>query len=375
MTNRYSDSPDWFSIRNAVEIASPALLVYPDRVEENIKRMIAIAGNAGRLWTHVKTHKMAEVVRLQMKHGISKFKCATISEAEMVANCGASALILAIQPVGPNIERFFQIKQKFPDIRISCIADSEEIIRLLSARSVQLNLDADVWLDINCGMNRTGIAPGQEAGKLFRLLTELPGIKCAGLHVYDGHIHDADYSVRENKCNEAFAGVEKFVGELRKEGLNPINIVAGGTPSFPVHALRHNVDCSPGTLLLWDYKSSDTFRDMKFVQAAILLARVISKPAPDIICIDMGHKAVASEMPHPRIKIMGIENFTVTNHSEEHMVIKTDEAVHIKTGDHLYCIPFHICPTVDRHEFVTVVEDNIAGGQWKVEGRKRKITI
>jgi D-serine deaminase-like pyridoxal phosphate-dependent protein len=80
-------------------------------------------------------------------------------------------------------------------------------------------------------------------------------------------------------------------------------------------------------------------------------------------------------MPHPRIKIIGIENFSVTNHSEEHMVIRTDEALSIKTGDHLYCVPFHICPTVDRHEFVTVVNDNMATGQWTVQARKRKITI
>ncbi len=375
MTYSNSDSPEWFIVKNAGEIASPALLVYPGRVEENITRMIAITGNAARLWPHVKTHKMAEVVRLQMKHGISKFKCATISEAEMVANCGASSIILAIQPVGPNIERFFQLKLKFPGTSISCIADSEDIIRLISSRALQLNLIAEVWLDINNGMNRTGVAPGREAASLIRLITDLPGLTYAGLHVYDGHIHDADYAVREDKCNAAFAGVEKFIGDLGKEGLKPDNVVAGGTPSFPVHALRPNVDCSPGTLLLWDYKSSETFRDMKFLQAAILLTRVISKPAPDTICIDLGHKAVASEMPHPRIKIMGIENFSVTNHSEEHMVLRTDEAVRIKTGDLLYCIPFHICPTADRHEFVTVINENTAIGQWKVEARKRKITI
>jgi D-serine deaminase-like pyridoxal phosphate-dependent protein len=337
--------------------------------------MIAIAGNAGRLWPHVKTHKMPEVVRLQMKQGISKFKCATVAEAEMVANCGASEIILAIQPVGPNIERYFKLRQKFPDTRISCIADSEDIIRLFSAMAVQLNLVAEIWLDMNVGMNRTGIVPGPDALNLFRLLSELPGLRCAGLHVYDGHIHDSDYSVRENRCNDAFAGIDKFIGDLKREGLKPDHIVAGGTPSFPVHALRQNVDCSPGTLLLWDFKSSETFSEMKFLQAAMILTRVISKPADDIICIDLGHKAVASEMPHPRIKIMGIENFTVTNHSEEHMVIRTDEAASIKTGDHLYCIPLHICPTVDRYDFVNVVKDNTACGIWNVEAHKRKITI
>jgi D-serine deaminase-like pyridoxal phosphate-dependent protein len=375
MTMNNINSSEWYIVKNADEVASPALLVYPDRIEQNILRMIAIAGNAGRLWPHVKTHKMADIVALQIKHGVNKFKCATVAEAEMVAACGASAIILAIQPVGPNIERYFQLKLKFPGTTISCIADSEDIIRLISARAHQLNLIADVWLDINNGMNRTGVAPGPLASRLFRLITQLPGLSAAGLHVYDGHLHEADYSVREKNCNEAFKKVEKFLEELKKEGLVPKKIVAGGTPSFPVHALRNNTDCSPGTLLLWDFKSSESFSDMKFLQAAMLLTRVISKPAPDTICIDLGHKAVASEMPHPRIKIMGIENFSVTNHSEEHMVIRTDEAFSIKTGDHLYCIPFHICPTVDRHEFVTVVNDNTATGQWTVQARKRKISI
>src|SRR5450759_3248640 len=73
-----------------------------------------------------KTHKKSEIIKMQMKHGMYKFKCATISETEMVASCGAKDILLAIQPVGPNLGRFFQLKQKFRGTKISCIADSEE---------------------------------------------------------------------------------------------------------------------------------------------------------------------------------------------------------------------------------------------------------
>src|SRR5688572_24154275 len=89
----------WYTLSNADEIDSPALLVYPDRVRENVRRMIAYAGGVERLRPHVKTHKMPAVIGLQIAAGITKFKCATPAEAEMVAGCGATDVLLAYQPV------------------------------------------------------------------------------------------------------------------------------------------------------------------------------------------------------------------------------------------------------------------------------------
>jgi D-serine deaminase-like pyridoxal phosphate-dependent protein len=114
---------------------------------------------------------------------------------------------------------------------------------------------------------------------------------------------------------------------------------------------------------------------MDFLHAAVLLTRIVSKPAKDLLCLDLGHKSVASEMPQPRIKIFGLEEFTVINHSEEHMVIRSSEASKFNTGDHLYCIPYHICPTVALYDYVSVVNEHRVTGQWNVEARKRKITI
>jgi len=102
---RATDADDrWYEIANADEIPSPALAFYPERIEENIRRMIRIAGGAGRLRPHVKTHKTPEIVRLQLNHGITRFKCSTIAEAENDRRPqGAPDVLLAMQPVGPAI--------------------------------------------------------------------------------------------------------------------------------------------------------------------------------------------------------------------------------------------------------------------------------
>ena len=365
----------WYKLENVSEVSSPSLLVYPDRIEENIRRMVKIARGAKHLRPHVKTHKMAEIVMLQLKHGIDKFKCATISEAEMVAKCGAPDILLAMQPVGPNLERFFKLKHTFENTKISCIADNGETIIQLSDMARKTGLETHVWLDINVGMNRTGVIPGEKAFRLYNRIVDSPMLISEGLHVYDGHIHEHDFSLRRKRCDDSFASVITLVDELEGEGITPVKIVAGGTPTFPIHALRKGVELSPGTLLLWDWGYSSTFPDLDFLHAAVLLMRIVSKPAKDLLCVDLGHKAVASEMPHPRVNILGMTNYTIVSHNEEHMVIRTAKADNYRTGDPLYGIPWHICPTIDRHDTVSVVNNNLVTEQWNVEARRRKITI
>jgi D-serine deaminase-like pyridoxal phosphate-dependent protein len=372
-SERYAEDL-WYAITSVEDVASPALLIYPERIEQNIRKMIAIAGNVELIRPHVKTHKMSGIIRLQMKYGIHKFKCATIAEAEMVAECGADDILLAYQPVGPNIDRFFRLKKGFPDAKISCIADSEEVIFQLSETAGRYGMETYLWLDIDNGMNRTGVLPGKKAVKLFEMIIDSPMLKAEGLHVYDGHIHESDFNLRQKICNDAFAPVTGLAAELEKLTNSSLTIVAGGTPTFPIHAKRNGVETSPGTVILWDYSYSSSFPDLNFLHAAVLMMRIISKPGKELICLDLGHKAIASEMPQPRIKILGLNNYIIINHNEEHMVIRTPEARDMKIGNVLYGIPYHICPTVDRYDTVTVVKDGKAEEQWDVEARKRRIT-
>jgi D-serine deaminase-like pyridoxal phosphate-dependent protein len=365
----------WYKIKNENNLFSPSLIVYPERIEYNINKMTETAGDVSRLRPHVKTHKMPEIIGMQLRHGIEKFKCATIAEAEMTASCGAADILLAMQPVGPAIGRFFSLKQAYPNINISCIADSEEILHQLSETAVRLNSGLDIWLDINTGMNRTGVSPGDEAIRLYRLAATLPNLKAAGLHAYDGHIHEKNFNIRKQICDESFAPVQKMKEDLTRDGFTDIKIVAGGSPTFPVHASRKEVQTSPGTVILWDFGYSSSFADLNYRQAAILFTRVVSKPARDIVCIDLGHKAVGSEMPQPRIMIPGIDDLSIIGHNEEHMVIKTSRAEKMKPGDSFYAIPWHICPTVDRYDRVYVAVNSEVSAQWKVEARSRQITF
>jgi D-serine deaminase-like pyridoxal phosphate-dependent protein len=371
------DDQSWYGCSDENEIPSPALLVYPERIRENTSRMIAMACDADRLRPHVKTHKMPEIVRMQSALGIKNFKCATIAEAEMAAGAGAEDVLLAMQPVGPAISRFVKLAIQAAGCRFSCIVDSEKIIREIVAEAKPYNwlLETELWLDINVGMNRTGIAPGAEALRLYKLIPTLPGLKIRGLHVYDGHVHDGDTETRRRKCLEGFMPVWKLADEIVAAGLPYPEIVAGGTPSFPLHASDKRVSLSPGTTTLWDERSASSYPDLDFLYAALILTRVVSKPAAGLLCLDCGTKSMASEMPHPRIKFPGLESYEVKSQNEEHLVIETKEADKFEPGDCFYGIPTHICPTVEHYDEAFVITEGRYTGRWKVEARGRRISI
>jgi D-serine deaminase-like pyridoxal phosphate-dependent protein len=367
--------PPWFTVANVYEVPSPSLLVYPERVEENVRRMIAIAGGVTRLRPHMKTHKMAEMIRLQLKLGITKFKCATIAEAEMTAANGAADVLLAYQPVGPNVTRMVQLTRQYPKTQFATLVDDEAAARKWSEAFVANGARLTVLLDVDCGQHRCGIEPGPVAIELYRRVAAMPGLSAGGLHAYDGHIHDQDLVVRTANCDAAFAPVEKLKADLIAAGLTVPTMVAGGTPTFPIHAKRGDVECSPGTCVFWDAGYGAKMPDMDFLVAAALLTRVVSKPGGNRLCLDLGHKAVASEMPHPRVVFPQLPDAKAVTHSEEHLVVETSRAGEFAVGDCLYGIPWHICPTVALHAAAVVVRGGHAVERWSVAARARRFTL
>jgi len=366
---------DWYTITNVDQVPSPALLVYPDRVEENIRRMIRIAGGVDRLRPHMKTNKLPEVVRMQLDQGISRFKCATIAEAEVAAMCAAPDVLLAYQPVGPNVPRLVQLVKKYPGTRFSALVDDEGAILALSRAATASGVTLELYLDLDCGMHRTGVAPGPKAVELYRQLANAAGLRASGLHVYDGHIRDSDIAARSAACDAAFAQLTTLRDQLVSAGLQVPGIVAGGTPTFPIHAHRAGVECSPGTSVFWDLGYETLLPDLDFIPAVLVLTRVISKPSPNVLCLDLGHKAIASESPHPRVELYGLEDARAIGHSEEHLTIETDRADEFPVGTPLYGIPWHICPTVALHQEAVVIRNGRAEERWQVVGRARTITV
>lgn len=366
---------DWYKISNENEVASPALLVYPGRIEENIRRMVQQAGGAEHLRPHVKTHKMPQVVGMKLAAGINKFKVATIAEAEMTAAAGGRDILLAYQPVGPGVQRFAALVKAFPETRFATLADNPQTVAELSRAAQEAGVTLEIYVDLNVGMNRTGTVPGDKAADVYRAIASSPGLRAGGLHAYDGHLRNVDHEALVRDAQIAFQPLWDLVERLRNEGLAVPKIIASGTPTFPLLAQHEGVEVGCGTTVLWDFGQPEVSPDLHFLNAAVLLTRVVSKPAPGRICLDLGHKAVASEMPQPRVKLFGLEDANFVMHSEEHLVAETPRAEEIPVGAVFYGLPRHICPTVALHHDVWVVREGKAVDRWEVTARRRRITI
>jgi D-serine deaminase-like pyridoxal phosphate-dependent protein len=367
----------WYHVENIAEIPSPALLVYRDRVEHNLAKMLEIAGGPARLRPHVKTHKMEALVRRQIELGITKFKTSTIAESEMCAMAGAADILLAMPCAGPaNAARLAALAKAWPETRISTIADDEETVRFIASAAQRASVSLGVFLDVNCGMGRTGIQPGRQAAFIASMIRDTPRLQFLGVHAYDGHIHDADLDTRRTRCADAFEPVTAFVAEIRGQGLPVREFVCGGSPTFAIHAAHEDRTLSPGTTVLWDFGYGDKHPDLPFLPAAALLTRVICKPHADHITLDLGHKSVAAENPHPRVRFDFLEcDPPVVMQSEEHLVLDVGHSERFHIGQHLIGVPRHVCPTVALHGEAVVIEQGRATGAWPVTARNRRITI
>ncbi|MCU0468091.1 MAG: D-TA family PLP-dependent enzyme [Arcicella sp.] len=370
------EQPLWYKITNIEILDTPALVVYKKRVEDNVKRLIQNIDDVTRLRPHIKTHKVKEVVKLMQSTGIQKFKCATIAEAELLGICAAEDILLAYQPVNNKLWRFIELIKQYPKTLFSCLVDSKEQVAEMSKMAFYHQVSLSVWIDINGGMNRTGIDL-EEAFALFLAIQQYSNIIFAGFHLYDGHIREQDFVLREQKCNELFEQVEVLSKQVENVTLEKTKIVAGGTATFPIHAKREAIECSPGTFIYWDKGYADSFPEQAFDWAALVVSTVVSIPQKNHLCLDLGYKAIASENPLPqRIYFLNEPEAVCLSHSEEHLVIKVPETHTYKVGDIFYGVPYHICPTCALYEDVTVVENyQITHQKWQIIARNRKISI
>lgn len=368
-----------YSIDDTSQILSPGLVVFADLVEQNIQEMIRIAKDASRLRPHCKTHKMSEVVKLQLQHGITKHKCATFAEAEMLADAGINDIDLAYNPVGPHIARCVQFAIKYRRVHFSVTADHERPLSELSDACVSAGIQIEVLLDVDTGFHRTGTPmKTNEAQRLYEMLVDLPGVVPGGLHVYDGQNRQADLAARKAAVDASYDDVLDFVKQLEQRGWPVPRLVVGGTGSFPIFADYDDdrLELSPGTSVFHDAGYQEAFPDLHFQPASVLITRVVSRCHDDRLTLDAGNKSVASDPPFgTRLFFPDLPHAEHLIHNEEHLVLKTDLAVNYQPGDVLMAIPRHACPTSALHQSAYIVRGGKVVGQWAVTARDRKISI
>ncbi len=363
------------------ELATPALVLDRPTLRANVRHMIRQAGGVDRLRPHVKTHKCPGVVRLMREEGVGAFKCATVAEADMLADAGATDILLAYPLTGPWPRLFAALSSLQPDVRFGTIADHIGVVEALSAAACSAGVAWDVYLDVDPGLHRTGVEPGHDAEATYRAMTESEGLRAVGFHVYDGHLRQHDPDERAAAIDEAFKPIYAMRDRLNEAGLAVPRIVAGGTGSFPIHAMAPDRVCSPGTCTLSDLRSQGEFADINYPPAAAVATRVVSKPGADRLTLDLGHKAIASEHPVDRRvglvgpKHDGLLEMQVRLHSEEHLTITTPLADRYAVGDLMLGIPFHICPTSALHQHFVVLEDGRIVDRWPITARDRRLRI
>jgi D-serine deaminase-like pyridoxal phosphate-dependent protein len=313
----------------------------------------------------------------KVRFGIRRFKSATIAEAEMLADAGAPHILLAYPLVGPNIERYLSLITLRPGSHFYAVGEAFETLKQLSDAAAAKGMRVDTLLDVNLGMNRTGI-PTDEALAVYAQCAALSGIRLCGLHCYDGHHNDKDKAVRCERVEAALAKVDELVKGIEAHGLAcPIKIMAG-TPSFPCHVSHRDEFLSPGTCFLMDYGYMTNVPDLPFVPAAALLTRVVSRPAPGMFTLDLGYKGIAADPAGVRGVIVNLEMAEPVLHSEEHWVWKMASGFEQRTpavGSVLYVIPTHICPCSALYPSALVAEGNRIVDEWPITARNRKLTI
>lgn len=364
----------WYEVTDPEALDTPALLIYPDRVNENIRQAILMAGHADNLRPHVKTHKMKEVCQMLLDQGIRKFKCATIAEAEMLAMVQAPDVLIAHQLTGPKAARLLALVEHYPNTHFASLVDNLDTANLLARTFAAAGKSLDLYIDLNVGMNRSGIIP-EKGLELFQACASLKGIEIVGLHIYDGHLRDTDLTIRKQRSNEAFERAQRLYKAIQASSGQDLKMVAGGSPSFPTHTHRAGVAYSPGTFVFWDWGYKHIVPDEPFEYAALVATSIISIMEDNRLCLDLGHKAIAAENPLPRVHFLNAPDAVPVSQSEEHMVVQVADSSQYSVGDLWYGVPVHICPTVALFAEAQVIQDHENTQQWQVIARNRKINF
>ncbi len=367
---------NWYDIENIEDVDSPSIVLYEENLMYNLHEILAMAGGeVSMLMPHVKTNKMPKVIGLMISLGVKNFKASTIAEAEIAAKEGADGVLIAHQLVGPKIKRFGALTKRFPNTCFTTIIDNLDSAKRMNDEAIEQNVIIGIYIDINSGMNRSGIELGLQLDELIIQINNLNNLNLSGLHVYDGHLRDPDFQKRKDQIESGLQPITVLFQTLKKANPN-LHLICGGTPSFTSHIHEADRISSPGTCLFWDWGYNEKLTEQDFKYAALLICRVISKPTAGIVTIDLGHKSVASENPiHQRVKFLNLDDYQLLSQSEEHGVLKVANWEQLSVGDVFYGVPYHICPTINLHDEVSVIRNNKKMDTWNITARRRKISV
>jgi D-serine deaminase-like pyridoxal phosphate-dependent protein len=360
-------------------LLTPALVVYLDRVRANARRVIELTGGADRWRPHVKTSKLPAVQAELVRAGVRCFKCATTREAlELVRVLRSEAVrdadvLVAYPLVGPGLARLGELAERFPEAAVSVLCEDAESVRHVPA-------PVSVFADLDVGMRRTGL----DASRTDELvaLARRAGERFRGVHAYEGHVAGAGRDALRPAAKHAYDRLFAALAALERAGVAVGEVVTSGTPSFPLAlaeprfaelAAVHRV--SPGTVALHDLRSEELDPELGLAPAALVLARVVSAPAPDRVTCDAGSKALAVDAGDPCAEVLGRPELVARTPSEEHLPLDVLGGRAPARGETLLLFPRHVCPTVNLAEHALLIDGDEPARIASVSARAHELSL
>jgi D-serine deaminase-like pyridoxal phosphate-dependent protein len=350
-----------YKLNGPETIETPAMLVYSEMVRHNIREIVEICGSPKRLIPHIKTHKSPAILRMQMEAGINAFKCATLSEAEMIAASGAQELVIAFPILHPKkIARLMALKASHPLVHVSVIAGDLKHVELLSAGALSHGQQLSVYLDLEIGSEHgTGVQPGDAAEELYVAICNAPGLSVAGIHAYDGRVGETvEPESRRLAVEKNLEYIHALRDRVNTRGLDVPDIIAGGSWSFRFYLQDPRIRVSPGNWIYFDLVNS-VMTDLNFKKACAILGQVVdAQPLKDTVTIDIGQKGIAHDPRlSERLRIIGKENSELVGQSEEHGIVRLN-GEQLEIGDFFLASPGHACMTTVKYPEALVINEN-----------------
>lgn len=349
------------------QLDTPSLLVDIDTLRANMSMMAAALKERGIGWRpHAKAHKSPAIATMQLEAGAFGITCAKVSEAEVFARNGVRDILIANQVVGPIKTRRLANLAQFADVM--CAVDSIEGARQLDVAAAEAGTTPRVLIEIDSGMGRAGVQPGEPTVELARQVVDLSHLRFAGVMSWEGHacaVPEAD--PRARTIRDAIGKLLDTAEQVRAAGI-PVGIVScGGTGTFlNVRDIPGVTEVQAGGGIFGDafYRALD----VPVEPALSLMVTVTSRPAPDRIIVDAGRKSVDPSNVPPQVP--ALEGVTGVALSAEHGTIRLAAPSETpRVGDRLRLHIGYSDQAVHLHEQLVAVRDGCVVAVWPTDTR------
>ncbi len=347
-------------------IPTPALVVEIEALEHNLSLMSGFfADRPAKLRPHFKSHKCLAIARRQLEAGHAVgITCAKLSEAEVLAAGGIRDVLIANEVVGPG--KAGRLAELAGKCRLTVAVDDESQVRELSAALSGTNAKVGVLVEVDVGMHRCGVPPGERALEIARAAEAAPGLEFLGVQAYEGHCIDVfDPNERRRQAEESMG---KAVGTRRlveASGLRVRVLSGGGTGTYDMTGVMDGVDeVQAGSYALMDHYYAKIRPE--FETALSVIATVISSNRADRAVLDVGLKGVGAEFGPPVLADRP-EDAIPSFGSEEHTKVRVGGRP-LMVGDRVRLIPSHACTTCNLHRRIFAVRNGTVEDVWPIEG-------